>query len=100
MCITKRSLSLVIVLLASSSSMFAAQSPQDRARERRQQQEAAAQKRQQEQINRKMREDIKKAGPTKTVPIHPNTSFNVRLDATNHNLTARHNQTMQNLKRK
>lgn len=99
MCISKKGLSLVILLLIGSSSVFA-MNPQDRAKQRRQEQEAAEQKRRQEQIDRKMREDIKKAGSTRTVQINPNTSFNVHLDATTHNITARHNQNMQNLKRK
>ena len=97
---TKRSLSLVILLLASSSAMFAMDAANARYRQERERQEAEAKRRQQEQIDRKMREDIKKAGSTKTVQINPNTSFNVRCKATNHNITATHNQFMQNQKRK
>ncbi len=98
--ITKRSLSLVILLLASSNNIFAAQSARDQAQKERQRQEAEAQKRRQEQIDRKMKEDIKKAGSAKTVSINPHASFGARLNATSHNTTARHNQTMNNLKRK
>lgn len=98
MCTTKRNLSLIIVLLAGSSTMFA-MDPAN-ARKRREQQAAAQKKYQQEQIDRKMKEDIKNAGPAKIVQTNPNASFPVRLAATSHNTTARHNQTMQNLKKK
>ena len=81
----KRNLSIAILLLIGSGNVFTMNKDQQR--------------RQQEQIDKKMRKDIKEAGPTRRVDIHPNASFSVILVAMNHNNSTSHNQFMQRLRK-